>query len=68
MHRETIFHCTFASPRARKSALIPAWDAETAETLFRQVLEDDSHTEKGVIEVEARGRMQRRSEFSPDTE
>ena len=67
MHRETLYHCTFASSRSRRSAFIAAWDAETAEALFREVLAEESPAEGGIIEVQGRGRIQRRSPFSPAT-
>ena len=37
-HRETSFTCTYASDRTRHTALVPAWDAGTAESLFRALL------------------------------
>ncbi|HET9597986.1 MAG TPA: hypothetical protein VFP65_20530 [Anaeromyxobacteraceae bacterium] len=67
MHRETMFHCTYASGRARRSAVIAAWDAEAAESIFRQSLAEEPEGEPGgIIEVEARGRLRRRSEFRTD--
>jgi hypothetical protein len=63
MHRETLFHCRYASGRARRSAVIAAWDAEAAESIFRQALADEPEGDPGIIEVEARGRLRRRSEF-----
>jgi hypothetical protein len=63
MHRETLFHCTYASGRARRSAVIAAWDAEAAESIFREALAEEPEDDPGIIEVEARGRVRRRSEF-----
>ena len=64
MHREILYRCTFASSRAHRSALIPAWDAESAEALFREVLAEEPPGEGGIIEVQGRGRIQRRSRFA----
>jgi hypothetical protein len=67
MQRETLFHCTFASSQGRRTAIIPAWDARTAESLFRELLEEESPPdESGTIEVESPGgRLARRVAFAP---
>ena len=67
MQRETFFHCTFASSRGRRTAIIPAWDARMAESLFRELLEEEAQPhERGTIEVESRGGgLARRVAFTP---
>jgi hypothetical protein len=67
MQRETFFHCTFASSRGRRTAIIPAWDARTAESLFREILEEEAQLdERGTIEVESpAGGLARRVDFAP---
>ncbi len=67
MQRETYFHCSFASSRGRRTAIIPAWDAGTAESLFRELLEDEAQPEEpGTIEVEVPGGgLARRATFAP---
>jgi hypothetical protein len=68
MHRETIFHCTYAASGTRRTAVVPAWDARAAETLFRALLEEDEagDTTGGVIEIEAPGgRLAHRAPYTP---
>jgi hypothetical protein len=67
MQRETYFHCTFASSGERRTAIIPAWDARMAESLFRELLEEEAEPrEAGTIEVEAPGgELARRAAFDP---
>ena len=67
MHRETLFHCTYASSETRRTAVVPAWDARAAETLFRALLQEDEpgDASDGVIEIEAPGgRLAHRAPYS----
>jgi hypothetical protein len=65
-HRETLFTCTLASSDSRRTAVLPAWDAGMAESLFRELLEGEAVDSGGVIEVEAPGgRVARRAPFVP---
>ena len=67
MHRETYFTCTFASRHERRTAVIPAWDAAMAESLFRAVLDEEA-AGPGTIEVEVPGGgVARRGRFAPST-
>ena len=68
MHRETMFHCTYAASGTRRTAVVPAWDARGAETLFRAILEEDDagNAVDGIIEIEAPGgRLAHRAPYTP---
>lgn len=58
--RETLFHCSYQSDGRRETTVVPAWDPEMAEALFRDQLVDT--TEPGVIEIASpRGDVARRA-------
>jgi hypothetical protein len=67
-HRETYFTCTYASSETRKTAVVAAWDARMAESVFRELLEEEPIDRGGVIEIERPGgRVARRAPFSRDS-
>ena len=67
-HRETYFTCTYASQETRKTAVVAAWDARMAESLFRELLEEESLDGGGVIEIERPGgRVAHRAPFARDS-
>ena len=66
-HRETYFTCTYASEHGRRTALVQAWDAGMAESLFRELIQDEMPGDHhGIIEIEAPGgRVRRRAPYAP---
>jgi hypothetical protein len=65
-HRETYFTCTYASKATRRTAVVQAWDASTAESVFRELLSEEPLPESGVIEIELPGgRVARRASYAP---
>jgi hypothetical protein len=67
-HRETYFTCTYASEETRRTAVVSAWDARMAESVFRTLLEEEPEPVAGggVIEVEALGgRVAHRTPYAP---
>ncbi|MFL5264901.1 MAG: hypothetical protein ACJ79E_18210 [Anaeromyxobacteraceae bacterium] len=65
-HRETYFTCTYASRATRRTAVVQAWDATMAESLFRELLAEEPLPESGVIEIELPGgRVARRAPYAP---
>jgi len=64
-HRETYFTCTYASTETRRTAVVAAWDARMAESLFREMLEEEPVDAGGVIEIERPGgRVAHRTTFA----
>jgi hypothetical protein len=67
-HRETYFTCTYATSETRKTAVVAAWDARMAESLFRELLQEESVDAGGVIEIERPGgRVAHRAPFARDS-
>jgi hypothetical protein len=67
-HREIPFRCTYESGGRRETTVVAAWDPETAEVLFREMLSDvgPSTVTSGVIEVASTlGRVVRHSAVTP---
>jgi hypothetical protein len=67
-HRETYFTCTYASRSTRRTAVVPAWDANMAESVFRELLSEEPLPDAGVIEIELPGgRIARRASYAPSS-
>jgi hypothetical protein len=65
-HRETYYTCTYASTATRRTAVVPAWDATMAESVFRELLAEEPLDDAGVIEIELPGgRVARRAQYEP---
>jgi hypothetical protein len=65
-HRETYYTCTYASDETRRTAVVPAWDAGMAESVFREILAEEPLEDSGVIEIELpSGRVARRASYAP---
>ncbi len=63
-HRETLYTCTYDSSGTRRTAVLAAWDAPMAESLFRAMLAEEPVDRGGVIQIEApAGRLARRAKF-----
>jgi len=64
--RETLFRCTFSSPRRTTTAHVAAWDAREAVQLFADELRGEGVGEKGSIEVAAlSGNVRKKAAFKP---
>ena len=64
--RETQFECVFTAGSAETTAYVPAWDALSAEELFREALLASGIQVAGTIRVrDPKGRLARESRFEP---
>jgi hypothetical protein len=64
-HREIPFQCTYESEGRRETAVVAAWDPESAEVLFREMLSGDGSSD-GVIEIASPlGRVERLAGIAP---